>query len=376
MTASSTFDIRDLDQWRAHLQTRLLSVCWWACMVVGLPSLALLLKGRVWVLAATALLNLIWMTVLYSQRHRASKAMAIQLLLIVYSLGVAMLVTVGFVAVMSFMAMPVLAVLFLSNRAAAWCLAINGVSLVALGLAFNINTGLPFLNDHPIVPLLLVAVNFLVLNAIVTWACAVLLDGARQLLNRQAQNAEVLQHLVMHDPLTALPNRRMLQERMSHDIAASKANHRVFAVVLMDLDQFKEINDTHGHGLGDELLKAVAARLRNAVRETDTVARLGGDEFVVLFQIQTDGAELKAMLDRLFDSVCGQYLLSGQAFEVGTSCGVAVFPRDGEDQQTLLKHADVALYRAKAAGRRCYRFFSLAGDAHIAGAKLVGLQGV
>lgn len=356
-------DAHDLSHWRQRLQSRLLSICWWVGLAIGLPSIVLSAIERVWLLTGAGTVALLWLGYLYLQRRSSCQRWTIQLLLVLYGVGITILVTLGYVAQIYFMALPVLAVLLWSNRAAVYLVGINVITLLCLGHFFKIDAGVLIMTEYPHWRLFLITMNFLFVNTIVTWACAVSFDEARRLLKKQADSAQALAHMVMHDPLTELANRRMLQQAIGQEIARSKRKGLPFAVVLMDLDHFKDINDTHGHDCGDELLKAVADRLRNSVREGDTVARLGGDEFVMLYQCYNRDYELQGMIERLMGNVCGQYILSGHDFTVDISLGVAVSPRDGEDPQILLKHADIAMYRAKAAGRSCYRLFSITDNA-------------
>ncbi len=162
-----------------------------------------------------------------------------------------------------------------------------------------------------------------------------------------------------HDGLTGLANRAMLQTKIEEAFAQAKREGGEFSILLLDLDDFKIVNDTMGHPVGDKLLQAVAARLRATVRAVDVVARIGGDEFAV---IQRADADQKASADglahRLMEAICAPYEIDGCRIEVGMSVGAAVAPGDGEHGEPLLKNADLALYQAKASGRRCVRFFN------------------
>ncbi|WP_342150545.1 putative bifunctional diguanylate cyclase/phosphodiesterase [Methylorubrum sp. SB2] len=162
------------------------------------------------------------------------------------------------------------------------------------------------------------------------------------------------------EPLTGLCNRAELHERLGAELAAAERAGAPLAVLLLDLDRFKAVNDTLGHPVGDALLRKVAERLRNAARREDVIARLGGDEFA-LVQVGRAGADqpraAEALAARLVDLVGRTYVLDGQMLNVGASVGIALYPDDGRGADDLLKHADLALYRAKADGRATYRFF-------------------
>ena len=175
---------------------------------------------------------------------------------------------------------------------------------------------------------------------------------------------EEIQRLAYHDSLTGLPNRASFLESLERGIARAAPDQRLIALLFLDLDDFKPINDALGHAAGDELLVAVAERLRAAVRKTDAVARLGGDEFAVLLTDVEHPDTAGALAGKLVDRIGQPYMLSGRRIEVGVSIGISVYPRDGATVDTLLSHADAAMYAAKARGRRQYRFF----DASQAGA--------
>ncbi|MCJ2074249.1 diguanylate cyclase, partial [Methylobacterium sp. E-016] len=167
------------------------------------------------------------------------------------------------------------------------------------------------------------------------------------------------------DPLTGLPNRLLLQERLSEALVRLHRNGEKCALLLVDLDRFKPVNDTLGHPVGDALLKKVADRLRSTVRPTDTVARIGGDEFVILQTGVREASDTQALARRLVDLIGRTYMIDGHLLTIGASVGVALAPSDGDSDETLLKNADLALYRAKLDGRGTYRFFEPEMDARM-----------
>ncbi|MCJ2015092.1 EAL domain-containing protein [Methylobacterium sp. J-076] len=159
------------------------------------------------------------------------------------------------------------------------------------------------------------------------------------------------------DSLTGLANRRMLRERLGESLDRLDRYGEPCAVLLIDLDRFKPVNDTLGHAVGDALLVKVADRLRSAVRAADTVARIGGDEFVVIQAGAACQEDVAVLARRLVDLVGRTYIVDGQLLTIGASVGAALAPQDGTDADRLLKHADLALYRAKLDGRGTFRFF-------------------
>ena len=164
-------------------------------------------------------------------------------------------------------------------------------------------------------------------------------------------------HLALHDALTGLPNRVLLAERLGQSLAQARRYGGAVAVLALDLDRFKGINDTLGHGAGDQLLREVAARLQACVRETDTVARVGGDEFVLVQLGAEQPAAAEALCRRLRETLSAPVVIEGKEVAAGVSIGVALAPTDGELPDDLVRHADIALYQAKNDGRGRFRFF-------------------
>ena len=167
-----------------------------------------------------------------------------------------------------------------------------------------------------------------------------------------------IEYLAFYDSLTGLANRSLLNDRIHHAIALAERSGNSVAVLMLDLDRFKTINDSFGHDQGDKLLQIVGARLKQAARDTDTVARLGGDEFVILLENPGRPDEVATIAARVVDSIAEPTLLGGISLRVEASVGVAIYPADGTDAATLLKNADTAMYEAKAGGKNTYRFFS------------------
>ncbi|MDR3391096.1 MAG: EAL domain-containing protein [Sulfuriferula sp.] len=165
-----------------------------------------------------------------------------------------------------------------------------------------------------------------------------------------------------HDTLTNLPNRALLNDRFVRALAGARRNNTLTVVCLLDLDEFKPINDVFGHEAGDEVLVEVAHRLSRAVRGEDTVARLGGDEFVLLMNEFDDMNEVEAMIGRVLTMVSAPYRIGNEIVKINASIGMTLYPLDDADPDTLLRHADQAMYQAKQAGRNRYHLFDLASD--------------
>ncbi|HWJ95341.1 MAG TPA: EAL domain-containing protein [Telluria sp.] len=184
-------------------------------------------------------------------------------------------------------------------------------------------------------------------------------------ITERKRNEEAARHQAEHDPLTGLPNRVLFLDRLHQALATARRQHNRFALMFLDLDRFKLINDTMGHAAGDDVLKEVALRLTHCVRGVDTVSRLGGDEFVVLLADIGGVDQAAHVASAVMQAVARPMRADGQDVSLSVSIGIAICPSDGSDQQTLLKHADVAMYHAKQQGRNEFRFFSPEMNAHV-----------
>ncbi len=181
-----------------------------------------------------------------------------------------------------------------------------------------------------------------------------------RLLHKAARkHGKVLESLALNDPLTGLANRRLLADRMATALVHARRNNSAMAVVYLDLDGFKQINDALGHGVGDELLKMVAGRLVATVREEDTVARLGGDEFMIALWHVSGPDDAATVALKVIEAVAQPYDIASLSVRITASAGIGIYPVHGEDAETLMKSADLALYEAKSAGKNAYR---ISGD--------------
>jgi diguanylate cyclase (GGDEF)-like protein len=181
-------------------------------------------------------------------------------------------------------------------------------------------------------------------------------------ITEQQKNEARIRYLARHDPLTDLPNRMAFREELAKAEARTKRGE-MLAVLCVDLDYFKAVNDTQGHAMGDALLSAVGGRLRHCSRETDIVGRLGGDEFAILAGSLEGPADIAAIADKVVRALAEPFQIDGQQVLIGASVGIAVAPTDGETEEILMKNADLALYRAKSEGRGRYHFFEKGMDA-------------
>ena len=176
-------------------------------------------------------------------------------------------------------------------------------------------------------------------------------------VTQQRRAEEVIQHHAYHDDLTGLPNRPLFRDRLSQALAQAQRFKQTLAMLFFDLDRFKIINDTLGHDVGDRLLQDVAKRLIERRRAGDTLARLGGDEFMLLVSNIRHVGDAKTIAEDFLDALRPAFQVGGHELHIAASCGISIYPHDGEDAETLVKNADIALYQAKARGRNAYQVY-------------------
>lgn len=179
-------------------------------------------------------------------------------------------------------------------------------------------------------------------------------------ITEEKKNEELIWRQANYDSLTDLPNRRMMQNRLQEELKKSRRNQKPLALLFIDLDRFKEVNDTLGHDSGDTLLKQAATRMTTCIRETDAVGRLGGDEFIVVLNNLDDASSVGAIANNLLVDLAKPYLLSKELTYVSASIGITIYPDDADNVSTLLKNADQAMYAAKQQGRNCFHYYTSA----------------
>lgn len=177
-------------------------------------------------------------------------------------------------------------------------------------------------------------------------------------ITQNRKNEEQIRQLAYYDALTGVPNRRLLEDRLEHAIRHAHRKDMLLAVMFIDLDRFKEVNDTLGHAVGDELLLQFTARVRDYLREDDTLARLGGDEFIVLLPELDKLSDVTQVAERLIELNRKPYVINNESIQIGSSIGISLYPEDGTTVQELLNGADIAMYRSKRDGRNCYTLFA------------------
>jgi diguanylate cyclase (GGDEF)-like protein/PAS domain S-box-containing protein len=489
----SRMDSDDLLNWRERLLSTILSVIAVLGCITSIPSMLLAVREGRWSIVLIDAIALVWIISLWRLRQLPWRFRAWNLLLLMYSLGVWFLLTVGPVSQIYLMAFPVMAALLLGLRPALCALALNAITLLGVGYLANADLHLPGFEDEPLLRWVVITINFLFVDSVITISSAVLLHRLEKSLeNQRAINEELkltstavtrlndivlitqarpldepgpriifvndaferrtgytreevmgksprflqgpetsrteldrirnalsqwqpvraklvnytksgepfwleldivpvadnqgrithwvsverditerkraeddIHRLAYFDVLTHLPNRRLLMDRMTQLLASARRSDVPGAVLFIDLDNFKNVNDARGHAVGDILLQLVAQRLSKLMREEDTVARLGGDEFVILIarlprEHDGGGRAAMAIAEKVREALEQPFDIQGQPYNSGGSIGVSLLPTEGQTTDVLLREADTAMYRAKAAGRNRIAFFEAA----------------
>jgi diguanylate cyclase (GGDEF)-like protein len=397
----------DIAHWRAQIFARLLLVVLLLGAFTAIPSVLLAASQRLWSIVVIDTLALVWIFGIWRLRRFSYTARVVNFLAVAFIVGVALLLKVGSVSQIYLMAIPVLAALLLGLRPALWCLALASAVVMVLGFEQNTTLHIDGMPDYGFLKAAIIALNFLFMTSVLTLSCAVLLQHLQRSLDELGATADTLQRrqaelselnaelhltlaegkksqddihrLAFYDVLTGLPNRRLLTDRIDQLLAGAERGASYSAVMFIDLDRFKTINDARGHAIGDALLCNAAARLSQLVRPTDTVARLGGDEFVVLLDHlspESRGATLAARMaaEKIRAALGRDVEIEGQTYNSTASIGVTMWPKDdaeapdGAEAQTaqdLLREADTAMYRAKSNGRNGVAFFETAMRADV-----------
>ena len=179
----------------------------------------------------------------------------------------------------------------------------------------------------------------------------------RDITNRKKAE-ETIRWLAYHDALTGLPNRMLFNNRLALELNRAQRNQQKFAVMLLDLDRFKDVNDTLGHTMGDRLLQHVGKRLENILRKSDTISRMGGDEFIILLPEITGVKDAEKIAEKIIEAIRKPFQVEGHKICITTSIGFSIYPDNGENADTLIRNADIAMYHAKELGRDTYQHYT------------------
>ncbi|EGI77171.1 putative bifunctional diguanylate cyclase/phosphodiesterase [Hylemonella gracilis] len=381
--ASTASEPEVLHDWRARILSTILAFVAVLGVLTAAPGIWLAAQQGLWGIAWVDLIALVWVLVLWRSQRLSYLARTWNLLALIYLIGVWFLFYVGPVSQIYLIAFPVMAALLLGLRPALFALAVNAVTLMTIGYLGNTDLHVAGFDERPFVEWVVITVNFLFINAVITLSCAVLLQQLERSLERQRDfalslkegqddlrrvntelqhTAQALNRLAYYDELTGLPNRRLLIDRLNQAQASARRGTQGGTLLYLDLDRFKNINDARGHAAGDALLVAVAKRLSGLLREEDTVARLGGDEFVILsphspMDAQGEARAARVVADKVRESFGQPFMLDGQPYSTHASIGVVVLGGMAQGAEELLRDADTAMYRAKSAGRNRVAYF-------------------
>ena len=355
----------DIAHWRAHLFARLLLVVFVLGVATAVPSAVLAARQGLWPVVIMDGVALAWIGAIVALRRASYTLRVANFLAVAFLIGVGLMLTVGPVSQIYLLAVPVLAALLLGLRPAIWTLLLAGLAVLLLSFDDPAPMQIAGLPDHAWLKPLIMSLNFMFMTAVLTLCCAVLLQQLARSFDELRLHSEDNRRLAFFDVLTGLPNRRLLMDRIDKLLASSQRGATYSAVMFVDLDRFKTINDARGHAVGDAVLCKAAARLEQVVRKADTVARIGGDEFVVLLgHLSPDlaGASQAALLvaEKIRAAIGQDVEIEGQLYSCTASIGVTLLPRPGGASQSapdLLREADTAMYRAKSGGRNGVAFF-------------------
>ncbi|WP_374580487.1 putative bifunctional diguanylate cyclase/phosphodiesterase [Pseudoduganella sp.] len=353
-----------ITHWRAAIFSRLVQVVLVLGLCTAIPSILQSAREGLWGVVVVDVIALGWLAMLWRLEGLVSyQARALQFLLITFAVGLALMLQVGPVAHTYLLAVPCLAALLVGLKPAIWLLLAGAVAIVLTGFAPAPDPAAVGLSDDAALRAAIVALNYLFIAGILTFSCGVLL---RHLARSLAEGEQ----LAFYDPLTGLPNRRLLLDRLGNLLASSERQQVFSAVMFVDLDRFKTINDARGHATGDTLLQLAAERLSELVRKSDTVARIGGDEFVVILahlapDLQAAGSAAQLVAEKIRAALARDFEIGGQFYACSASIGVTLLPKFGQNADDLLREADTAMYRAKAAGRNGIAFFEATMQAEV-----------
>ena len=363
----------DIAHWRARIFERLLQMVFVLGLLTAVPSSLLSIKLGPWSIVVMDCVAMTWIGAILLLRRVSYTIRVVNFLVVAFLVGVGLMLTVGPVSQIYLMAVPVLAALLLGLWPAICFLLLAGLTVLLLSLEKTSPMNIAALSDYGLPTATVLAVNFMFMTAVLTLCCAVLLQRLARSFNELHLHSQDNHRLAFYDVLTGLPNRRLLMDRIDQLLASSQRGATFSAVMFVDLDRFKTINDARGHAIGDAMLCRVAARLEQAVRKADTVARIGGDEFVVLLGHLADdlaGASQAALAvaDKIRVAIGQDVEIDGQLYRCTASIGVTMLPRVGGADHSaldLLREADTAMYRAKSGGRNGVAFFEAAMQAAV-----------
>ena len=352
--------------WREELLGKILQ----GTLIVGslacLVGLTIAVQARMWHMAVLNVLIIFALAAQVALKNRLSFGVrGTAFLTLGLCLGVAFMREAPVIGLLYMSTVPLLTALFFGLRGSAFSLVLTTSLLFFMCWLFDLQWPFKGLEHTLWGQWVLVCSNFLIVNGIITVSTAVLMRNLQQSTAEAIAAQRKLQQLAMFDVLTGLPNRRLLADRLSNALHQAERAGMKGAVLFIDLDHFKNVNDSHGHAVGDNFLKMAATRLSRVLHKGDTLARLGGDEFVVLMaglstDIEGSAHAAQRTANKLRESMATPFEIADKAYSFSASIGVALFPKAEQTADDLLREADTAMYNAKHNGRNRVVFFEAA----------------
>ena len=353
----------DIAQWRVRVFSTLLPIVLVLGTSAALPSIALALRQGLWPIALMDAVALAWIFAIWRLDRLPHTFRVLNFLAVLFMVAIGLMLAVGPVSLNYLMAPPIMAVILLGNLPGILTLALGALCIVAFGMNGYARLYVPGLVTDPLLSSLVVAINFSCVGALVTFAAGTLFKGLARSVQEARTAADAVNRLAFYDVLTGLPNRRLLMDRLAELVEGMRRGSTLGAVLYVDIDNFKNVNDARGHAVGDQLLRQAAERLASVAGAQSCVARLGGDEFVVLLDDlgpDADAATARALAlaEEIRGALCEKMIIEGQRYYATTSIGVALTSvRAPSSVHDLLREADTAMYHAKARGRNSVALF-------------------
>lgn len=351
--------------WREELLSAILGANFVLGTVITLGGAKYAYQAGLMQQIVTNLIALSLVAFLWLKRSMAYRLRVGITLCLMTGFGALFLATRGTLGLLYLSAVPILTALLVGLRPASVVLVGLCAGIFGFGYGLNLPTAMRVGTGAPLFEWSMLSLAFLVVTALVTISAGVLLRNLDRAILRDQETQAELRRLAHFDVLTNLPNRRMLTDHIERAVSKSQRSGARGAVLFIDLDNFKNVNDTHGHGVGDQFLQLASTRLQAQVRQSDTLGRLGGDEFVVLLSDLSPDLETAAHIamttaEKLRLAMAEPLELDRGSFLSSASIGIAMFPTPGQTTDDLLREADTAMYRAKESGRNRVAFFEIA----------------
>ena len=355
----------DIAQWRVRVFSTLLPIVLVLGTSAALPSIALALRQGLWPIALMDAIALAWIFAIWRLDRLPHTFRVLNFLAVLFMVAIGLMLAVGPVSLNYLMAPPIMAVILLGNRPGILTLLFGALCIIGFGVNGYARLYVPGLETDPLLSSLVVAINFSCVGALVTFAAGTLLKGLARSAQEARSAADAVNRLACYVVLTGLPNRRLLMERLAELAEGAHRSGALGAVLYVDIDNFKNVNDARGHAVGDQLLRQAAERLAAVAGSTACVARLGGDEFVVLLHdLGPDAgaatARALALAEDIRGALCEKMIIEGQRYYATASIGIALTAAaagPGAPVHDLLREADTAMYHAKERGRNGVALF-------------------